>query len=64
MQRKVVALWALCAVTMSFVAGCGPKASEKVKNWPPPARAKNVRGGYVPPPQGASTATPPMATGR
>jgi hypothetical protein len=63
MQRKVVALWALCAVAAAFVAGCGPKPSEKEKNWPPPASAKNVRGGYVPPPAGANRATPPMPGG-
>lgn len=63
MQRKIVALWALCAVTMSFVAGCAPKVSEKEKNWPPPASAKNPRGGYVPPPAGASRPAAPVPGG-
>ncbi len=64
MQRKKIALWALCVVAMAMVAGCGPKLTDQEKTLGPPPSAKNVRGGYVPPPPGASTAAPPMATGR
>ena len=60
MQRNTVALVALCAAALAFLVGCGPKLTEQERTLGPPPSAKNVRGGYVPPPAGSNTATPPM----